>query len=306
MKTKGNPPGVVFGPGEAEEARRLIRLALDEDATDRDITSEALIPPDAMIRGAFVPRRQGVICGLPVVMEVLRAIDPGLDLRALASDGEAVKGGQPVLEVRGPARPILAGERTALNFLQRLSGIATMTRRWNRLIRGTGAVLFDTRKTLPGWRRLEKYAVRTGGGANHRLSLSDQALVKDNHVHILRSLGIGGVQAWVEAVRLHRPGTVVAVEVETLEEFRDAVDAGADLIILDNMELEVMEQAVRELRARPGRRPLLEASGGIDARTLGPVARTGVDRISSGALTHSPPALDIGFDLLEVSRDDHR
>jgi len=289
-----------FGPSEAEEADRLIRLALDEDIPGDDITTRSLIPPRARIRGKFVFRESGIACGIPVAMELFGRLDRRISLNPLKRDGQAVQAGQGILEVFGPAEPILAGERISLNFLQRLSGIATQTGEWKDRMGGSRALLLDTRKTTPGWRHLEKYAVRAGGGVNHRLSLSDHAMIKDNHIQILRALDRGGPREWVSRIRGRYAGVQVALEVESLEEFREAVEAGADIILLDNMAPGLIARAVGELRERPGKRPLLEASGGINAGNLQEFAGTGVDRISVGALTHSAVALDIGFDLMEV------
>ncbi len=294
-----------FGQAEREEASRLIGLALAEDIPGEDITTQSLIPPEVRIRGMFVAREGGIVCGIPVVAELFSRLDGRITLRPLQSDGQMARPRQEILEVTGPARPILTGERTALNFLQRLSGIATMTRSWKSKLSRSGVLLLDTRKTVPGWRHLEKYAVRVGGGVNHRLNLSDQALVKDNHIQILRAIQAGGPKEWVSKIRHRYPGVEVEVEVENLEEFREAVEAGVDMILLDNMSTEEIRVAVSELRKWAGARPLLEASGGMNARRLGEVARTGVDRISVGALTHSAVALDIGFDLLEVPREEN-
>jgi nicotinate-nucleotide pyrophosphorylase (carboxylating) len=289
-----------FARSEEEAAERLIRMALAEDLPEGDVTSESLIPPGVSVRAAFVPRQAGVLCGIPVVLKLFTILDPRVRCRPLATDGEEARAGSAFLEVVGPARAILAGERSALNFLGRLSGIATRTRSWLSALKGAGVVLLDTRKTIPGWRLLEKYAVRAGGGANHRFSLSDQALVKDNHRAILKAAGSGGPREWVAAIRKLHPGLPVELEVESLEELREALDSGADILLLDNMPVSVMAQAAREVRARGKTRPLLEASGGIDAARLGEVAASGVDRISSGALTHSAAVLDIGLDFLEV------
>ncbi len=291
-----------FGPAEAQEADRLIALALAEDIPAGDVTSEAIIPAGVRVRGGFAARSHGVICGIPVVERLFAKLDAAVGLNARQEDGEEARPGVPFLEVSGPAWAILAGERTALNFLQRLSGIATRAHEWSAALTGSRAALLDTRKTSPGWRRLEKYAVRAGGGSNHRASLSDQALVKDNHVLILRRLGGSKARDWVGAIRRRHPGMIVEVEVDGLEEFREAIESGADIILLDNMKPEAMAQAVRERDDRGGPPPLLEASGGIDAAKLREVARSGVERISSGALTHSAVALDIGFDLSEVEQ----
>lgn len=291
---------LCFGPEEEAEADRLIRLALAEDLPGPDITSDPLIPAHATVRGVMVFREEGIVCGIPVVERLLRALDRSIETVLAASDGTRAARGSAVLEMRGPARSVLAAERSALNFLQRLSGIATRTARWVATLRGLSLELLDTRKTIPGWRRLEKYAVRAGGGRNHRVHLSDQALLKDNHVRILRELKLGEPRQWVETIRRAHPGLAVELEVESLAELRAAADCGADILLLDNFPLDGLSQAVAEVRTWPEPRPLLEASGGIDERRLVAVAKTGVDRISSGALTHSAPAHDVAFDLLEV------
>jgi nicotinate-nucleotide pyrophosphorylase (carboxylating) len=289
-----------FGTEETADAERLIQKALEEDLPGEDVTTVPLIPERVRVRGGFVARRDGVLCGLPVVERVFALLGPGIELTAHAADGDGVGPGRPFLEVEGPARPVLTAERTALNFLQRLSGIASLTRAFRKALEGTTAALLDTRKTIPGWRSLEKYAVRAGGGENHRRSLSDQALIKDNHVRILRASGKDGPREWVAAIRRCRPALLVELEVESLDELKEGLDSGADILLLDNMSLEEMRKAVELARARKRRRPLLEASGGIDLARVRAVAETGVDRISAGALTHSAAALDIGFDLLEV------
>jgi nicotinate-nucleotide pyrophosphorylase (carboxylating) len=303
-KTTGATPAppLTFSAPETEAARWLIDRALDEDLPRGDLTSTGLFGPGriggegAWVEAAFVARAEGVLCGLPVVDAVLRR-GGGIECAPAGADGERVTPGQEVLRLAGPAAPVLSLERIALNFLQRLSGIATQTRRFADAIEGTGAVLLDTRKTAPGWRVLEKYAVRAGGGTNHRASLSDAILLKDNHAVVLRALGRGGIRDWIAALRRTSPGAFLEVEVGGREELLEALDAGADAILLDNFTTPEILWAVETRRARGGSGPLLEASGGMVLGRIREVALTGVDRISVGALTHSAPALDLALDF---------
>jgi nicotinate-nucleotide pyrophosphorylase (carboxylating) len=267
----------------------LVSRAVAEDLDGgEDVTSVATVPVDLRGLAAFVPRADGVLAGVGVAMAVLDVVVPGVELRALASDGDAVGRGQAVLEAEGPVRSLLTAERTALNLLCHLSGVATLTAAWVDAVAGTGARIRDTRKTTPGLRALEKHAVRCGGGVNHRMSLSDAALVKDNHV-----VAAGGVAAAFSAVRERFPGVPVEVECDTVEQVEAAVAAGADLVLLDNMTTDQMRRCV-ELVAGRAR---LEASGGLTLDTARAVAETGVDYLAIGALTHSAPVLDIGVDL---------
>jgi len=269
---------------------RLIELALEEDLGRGDVTSEALIPPDREAVGEVLVKARGVIAGLEVAAAVFRAVDPTLAWEALARDGKAVSPGQAVARVSGRARSILAAERTALNFLQRLSGIATLTARYVEALRGTRARLTDTRKTTPGWRYLEKMAVRAGGGHSHRLDLAGGILIKDNHL----ALSGNDIPAAIRAVREQAPHTLrVEVEVTSLAGVEAALAAGAEVILLDNMSLEEMHRAVALVSGRA----LLEASGGITLETVRAVAETGVDLISSGAITHSATALDLSLEI---------
>jgi nicotinate-nucleotide pyrophosphorylase (carboxylating) len=280
----------TFSPDEAAACRRLIDLALTEDlGPTGDRTSLATIPATAVGRAAFVVRRPGVVAGVPAAAMVCAAVDPALAFTAEAADGKRIA------TVTGPLRSILAAERTALNFLQRLSGVATLTRGFVDAVAGTKAKILDTRKTTPGWRLLEKYAVRCGGGANHRIGLYDGILIKDNHL-----AGLGGdVRKAVEAAR-NFPGNAglpVEVEVDTLEQLEVALAVRADIVLLDNMTTDQLRAAVaRRDAVAPG--VLLEASGGVSLATVRDIAATGVDRISVGALTHSAPALDIALDYL--------
>lgn len=285
-------------PAEAvllAEAARLVALAVEEDVGPGDVTTEVCLAAGRPGRGSIVARRPGVVAGLWVSQMVYKLIDPTVVLTLKAADGDAVEAGQELAVVAGPAASILTGERTALNFLQRLSGIATLTRRFVEAVRGTRAVICDTRKTTPGWRWLEKYAVRCGGGTNHRVGLYDQVLIKDNHI-ALSGRDIGGLVA--EARARVGPGLKIEVEVDTLEQLRAVLSLPVDFILLDNMTAAQMRQAVA-LRDElcPGGPPLLETSGGVTLQTVREFAETGVDRISVGALTHSAPALDIALDI---------
>lgn len=271
----------------------VVRLALDEDlALGPDVTTEATVPAEAVARGSVVARAGGVVAGLPVAAAVLDVVGRGrIDVTTTVDDGTRITPGQTVLVADGPVRALLTAERTMLNLLGRLSGVATLTRAWVDAVAGTGAAIRDTRKTTPGLRALEKYAVRCGGGVNHRMALGDAALVKDNHV-----AAAGGVAAAFQAVRAARPDIAVEVECDTLDEVREAIAAGATLVLLDNMPLAEMRQAVRLARAHP--EPVrLEASGGLSLDRARAVAETGVDYLAVGALTHSAPVLDLGFDL---------
>jgi nicotinate-nucleotide pyrophosphorylase (carboxylating) len=275
-------------PGSVEA---LAQRTLEEDlAGGVDVTSVATVPADLRGTAAFVPRQSGVVAGIGVAMACLDVAAAGdLDYELVRPDGPAAAGEQ-VLRVTGLVRALLTGERSALNLLCHLSGVATATAGWVAAVEGTGARIRDTRKTTPGLRALEKAAVVVGGGVNHRMSLSDAALVKDNHV-----LAAGGVTAAFEAVRREFPGLDVEVECDTVEQVSDVVAAGADLVLLDNMSLEDMRAAVEICKPKGVR---TEASGGLTLERARPVALTGVDYISVGALTHSAPVLDLGMDLL--------
>jgi nicotinate-nucleotide pyrophosphorylase (carboxylating) len=287
---------MTLTPAEAANADTLIRLALAEDLGDTgDRTSLATISETTQARAAFVARSTGVVAGLPVAERVCAAVSPELTFTPAVPDGTATERGTVLATVSGPLRAILAAERTALNFLQRLSGVATLTRKFVDASSGFRAKMLDTRKTTPGWRLLEKYAVRGGSGTNHRVGLHDGILIKDNHL-----AGIGGdVRRAVEAARVYpgNAGLPVEVEVDTLEQLEVALAVKADIVLLDNMTLEQLRAAVSRRDAiAPG--VLLEASGGVNLTTVRDIAATGVDRISVGALTHSAPALDIGLDYL--------
>jgi len=275
----------------------LLDAALAEDIGSGDLTSQAIMPAGLQASGTFRAKESGVVAGLPLIAAVYERLDPNIAVSLLKTDGDAVEPGDAIATVSGPAAPVLSGERVVLNFLQRLSGIATLTRRYVALAAPHGAKVLDTRKTTPGWRRLEKYAVAAAGGTNHRMGLYDQVLIKDNHLALAERQWPGrAVAGAVEAARTKSPaGVRVEVEADTLEQVRDAIAAGADIILLDNMTDPQMRAAVTLAHAaRP--RPILEASGGITEERIPSVARTGVDWISVGALTHSATALDIGLD----------
>ena len=275
------------------EALSLIDAALAEDVGPGDFTTLWTVPPERRAEARIVAKQPGVIAGSEVAVEVFRRVDPSLDVEVAAPDGTALEPGGLAMRVRGSARSILTAERTALNFLQRLSGVATVTRRYARAVAGTGARVIDTRKTTPGMRRLEKAAVVAGGGANHRVGLHDMVMIKDNHI-----AAAGGITAAVAAVRAANDrGLRVEVETTNLDEVREALAAGADRVMFDNMPPELMRQAVALVHAHGDRRPETEASGGITLETIRDFAETGVDFISVGALTHSAPALDLSLQL---------
>lgn len=270
--------------------------ALDEDLPGggEDTTSVATIKDSARAAGGFVVRESGVVAGLGVAALVFHAVlGPEVELTCRAADGTRVTAGDLVMHVAGPTRGLLLAERTALNFASHLSGVATATSHWVQALDGTDARVLDTRKTLPGWRALQKYAVRCGGGVNHRFSLSDMAMVKDNHV-----LAAGGVIPAFTAVRERYPDLPVEIEVTDLEQLRALLDAGCERILLDNMSTSTMAQAVRITDGRA----VLEASGGLRLDRAREVGQTGVDFVSVGALTHSVQVFDIGFDLVDVPR----
>jgi nicotinate-nucleotide pyrophosphorylase (carboxylating) len=276
---------------DAAEVVRVVRRALEEDlALGPDVTTDSTVPVDASAVGDVVPRSPGVLAGVPVAAAVFDLVGgPRVGIELHAADGSTASPGRPALTVRGQARSLLTAERTALNLISHLSGVASLTRRWMDAVDGTGAAIRDTRKTTPGLRALEKYAVRCGGGVNHRMALGDAALVKDNHV-----AAAGGITAAVEAVRAHAPDVSLEVECDTLDQVREAMAAGVEMVLLDNFSLHDTRAAVDLVRGSGVR---LEASGGLDLARAREVAATGVDYLAVGALTHSAPVLDLGFDL---------
>jgi nicotinate-nucleotide pyrophosphorylase (carboxylating) len=289
MTTLLSAPPITF-PASAD-VQAIIRLALAEDIGRGDITTESTVPSGAQATAEILQKAPGVVCGLPVVEAVFATIDPRVRVERLADEGSYRDTRRArVAHIEGPAAAILSGERTALNFLQRLSGVASASRRASELVAGTRATVIDTRKTTPGQRVLEKYAVRVGGATNHRAGLDDGFLIKENHIR-----AAGGITGAVTAAqRRAAPGQVVEVEVTTLDELDEALRAGATLILLDNFSTDLMRAAVRQT----GDRARLEASGGITLANLREVAETGVDFISLGALTHSAGVLDFSLEVI--------
>jgi nicotinate-nucleotide pyrophosphorylase (carboxylating) len=293
-----------FSPAETAACCRLVDLALAEDLgphfPGKDITSFALIRPTARGQAVFVARQPGVQAGLPAVALVLGAVDPELRLEPQTEDGTALQPGTPIAVIRGCTQSLLMAERTALNFLQRLSGVATLTRHYVDAVAGLAVRILDTRKTTPGWRLLEKYAVRCGGGHNHRMGLYDGILIKDNH--LAATAGRLSIRDAVSDARAGPFGSfAVEVEVDTLEQLDEVLAAQPgfrpDIVLLDNMTTDQMREAVRRRNA-VAPQVQLEASGGVTLQKVRAIAETGVDRISIGALTHSAKALDIGLDYL--------
>jgi nicotinate-nucleotide pyrophosphorylase (carboxylating) len=266
----------------------LVRLALDEDIGRGDVTTDAVVGADQWLSGAFVVEADGVFCGWPVAEAAFTQLDPRCRLEGEAREGLRVSTGDTAARIVGPARAILTAERVALNFLQRLSGIATVTRSYVEVIRGAKAVILDTRKTTPGLRELEKYAVRSGGASNHRFGLDDGVLIKDNHIE-----AAGGLSAAVRRARRIAPHTLkIEVECDTLAQVDEALASGADILLLDNMSVDQLRTAVERVAGRV----LLEASGGVNLETVRAIAETGVNFISVGALTHSAPILPMRLD----------
>ncbi len=268
-----------------EAAHILIDLALKDDVGEGDITTNNIVPSEIRRKAKMVAKTDGVVAGLPVAEMVFKKLDHDLIWNELTPDGSKVKSGDVLVEFEGSYRALLTGERTALNFLQRLSGIATMSSKYADAVKDFQTVILDTRKTLPGFNKLDKYAVKTGGASNHRLGLHDMAMIKDNHIEVA-----GGITAAVKAVRSSVDhGIKIEVETTTLAQVQEAIDAKADIIMLDNMDLETMRQGVQLIAGRAK----IEASGNITLERLRDVAATGVDYISIGALTHSVSAMDI-------------
>lgn len=273
--------------------RQAVAAALAEDIGSGDVTTLATVPENARARAAMVAREPLVLCGLAFVTEAFAQLDPRVACRPCARDGASLPSGAVLAEIDGPARALLTTERVALNFAQRLSGVATATRAFVDAIAGTHAEILDTRKTTPGWRQFEKYAVHCGGGANHRFGLYDLVLIKDNHLAALREAQPNPIAAAVQRARQFAPKLKVEVEADHLLQVEQALAAGADIILLDNMRLDQLVEAVRIARGRAR----LEASGGVSLRTVRSIAETGVDFISVGAITHSARAVDIALDF---------
>ena len=280
-------------PLTADEIRAAVRAALAEDVGSGDVTTLATVPADAGTTAFMVAREPLVLAGIEFAETAFRELSDSVEIERLVQDGQRAGAGRRMLRVAGPAQGILTAERVALNFVQRLSGVATATATCVEAIHGTRARILDTRKTTPGWRRFEKYAVKCGGGTNHRMGLFDQVLIKDNHLAALRDAWPGAIAAAVQRARAAYPKLKVEVEADTLEQVRDAVEAGADIILLDNMTTARLREAVQLVAGRAQ----TEASGGVNLQTVRAIAETGVDFISVGGITHSARAVDIGLDF---------
>ncbi|MBI2557097.1 MAG: carboxylating nicotinate-nucleotide diphosphorylase [Planctomycetes bacterium] len=296
---------------EPEKIDTLIQLAIQEDIGDGDITTENLIPDSLIAEGAFIAKESGVIAGLPVVEYFFSRLDTDVSLQQRIKEGTFVNKGETIANIKGSAKTLLSGERIALNFLQRLSGIATLTAQFVERIKPLKTHIMDTRKTIPGWRYLEKYAVAVGGGVNHRMGLYDQVLVKDNHLDVMEvetglkpvsTSHISIIEKAVSALRQKiKKGVLIEVETRTREEVADALEAEVDIILFDNMNIAQLEEAVKMVKNwKPSKgqyKPLTEASGNITLENVHLVAQTGVDRISIGAITHSAKVLDISLEI---------
>lgn len=280
-------------PLNADEVRRAVQAALSEDIGTGDVTTQALISEKAVAKAVIVGREPFIVAGLALAEAVFRELCAEIEISRVSEDGQSLKPGMPLLKVQGPARAILTGERVALNFLQRLSGVATLTGQFVEAIRGTRSQIVDTRKTTPGWRRLEKYAVVCGGGGNHRFGLFDMVLIKDNHLAVLAAERPDAISVALRRARTAYPKMKIEIEADTLDQVEQAIDAGADLVLLDNMNPVQLRLAVQKCKDRAK----TEASGGVNLATVRTIAEAGVDFISVGALTHSARAVDIGLDF---------
>ncbi len=284
------PGGVVRFPLSPADVSALVRMALEEDGAFNDITTIATVVSARRARGAIVARRAGTVCGVLLALEAFQQMDPKAITRTIEADGEAVEAGSPVLFIRGHARGMLSAERVALNFMQHLSGIATLTAQFVAAVRGTNAKILDTRKTLPGWRALEKYAVRCGGGQNHRMDLASAVLIKDNHLAAVD----GDVGRAISRARTVAPAHArIEIECDTIEQVEAAIAHHADIVLLDNMTPVQLAECVHLVN----KRAIVEASGRVRLENVRQIAETGVDWISAGSLTHSPPALDLALDF---------
>ncbi len=282
--------GILKFPWSREQVTAVVRSALDEDGAFQDVTTIATVLSDRRARARLVARQTGVIAGLAFALETFHQLDAKISIRVDHEDGSHVSKGDTVLFISGHARALLSAERVALNFLQRLSGIATLTAQYADAVRGTKARILDTRKTTPGWRALEKYAVRAGGGVNHRMDLSSSVLIKDNHLVAVD----GDIAVAVKRCRdISPPGATIEVECDTVEQVEQAVAAGADIILLDNMPPDEMRRCASLVAGRA----ILEASGGVSLQSVRAIAESGVDHISVGALTHSAPAMNLALDF---------
>ncbi|HJQ19096.1 MAG TPA: carboxylating nicotinate-nucleotide diphosphorylase [Gemmatimonadaceae bacterium] len=285
-----DPNAALRFPLKQADLQRVVQSALEEDQAFNDVTTIATVVSDRRARATLVARGSGTISGMPLALEAFRLLDPKVAIRVEHEDGTRVTEGEPLAFVTGHARGVLAAERVALNFMQRMSGVATLTAKYVDAIAGTKTKILDTRKTTPGWRALEKYAVRCGGGTNHRMDLASAILIKDNHLVECE----GDVQLAVRRARdLAAPGMQIEVECDTPEQVRAAIDARVDIILLDNMSTDLLRECVQLVAGRAK----IEASGGVNLSTVRAIAETGVDWISVGKLTHSAPALDLALDF---------
>lgn len=282
----------MVAPSHAE-IKAFIQRALAEDIGSGDVTTQSIVPADHRSRARFAAREPLVIAGLPLALAAFRELDPDVHFASQRNDGDALAAGEILFAVEGPSRALLTAERVALNCVQRLSGIATLTAAFVEAIHHTSTRILDTRKTTPGWRTFEKYAVTCGRGTNHRRGLDDLILIKDNHLAALADASPNAVAVAISRARHRFPYLKIEVEADHLDQVRQAVDAGADIVLLDNMSLDQLRQAVAICRGRT----LTEASGGVRLDTVRAIAETGVDFVSVGALTHSAPAVDIGLDF---------
>lgn len=275
----------------------LVRLAIEEDVGSGDGTSRAVVPPDVDVSASVIVNEKGIVAGLPVAAMVFSRLDKSIVFQPLVEDGTEVSPGQRIAVLEGPARSILKGERTALNFLQQLSGVATAASRFAGIASRHGVKIKDTRKTIPGWRALQKYAVRAGGAANHRFGLHDQILIKENHIRCLPGERTEAIGAAVRSAREKSSGLRVEVEVENLEEFRAAAGAGADIVMLDNVDTQTVSEVTAERQKMGGQRPIIEVSGNVTLENVEDIARAGPDWISVGWITHSAKAVDISCEV---------
>lgn len=277
----------------AAEIHQAVKGALAEDIGSGDVTTLATVPATATAKAVLRAREPLVVAGLAFAEAAFRELSPKIKIEKLACDGQKITAGKTLLKISGPARAILGAERVALNFVQRLSGVATLTSQFVDAIKGTPAQILDTRKTTPGWRHFEKYAVACGGGRNHRIGLYDMVLIKDNHLAALRAAKPNAIAAAVQRACEKFPKLKIEVEADNMQQVAQAADAGADIILLDNMSLAQLRAAVKMVKHRAK----TEASGGVNLKTVRAIAKTGVDFISVGALTHSARAMDIGLDF---------
>lgn len=277
------------------EMRKSVQIALEEDIGSGDVTTLSTVPPEMISRAVMVAREELVLAGLDFAEQAFRELSPDVRIQRFAQDGQKIAKGGAILRVEGPAQALLTAERVALNFIQRLSGVATLTAQYVAAVQGTRARILDTRKTTPGWRRWEKYAVTCGGGCNHRFGLYDMVLIKDNHLAALASPGVDAIELAVQRARIKYPQLRIEVEADTLAQVESAVRSGADIVLLDNMSPEELKAAVQIAAGKVQ----TEASGGVTLSTIRGIAETGVDFISAGAMTHSARAVDIALDFEE-------